>query len=550
MPLACFATAGWCHAQQKLFTIDGTFQEMHLGTSVAAAGDVDGDGVPDFILGAPVPTFQSAGGRAFLHSGASGAVLFQFIGVSNEQYGHAVAGIGDANGDGRADFAVASDHTGPSDFDGAVRVYSGATGATLRTIKGDTNIVPLVNAQPSVAGVGDIDGDGLADVIVGLKDSFASGSTTGRARVYSVASGAVLFDAFGQVGEQFGASVASAGDVDADGTPDFIVGGPGTPGSVSGHARVYSGATGALLHAVTDPDNTIWFGLPVSGVGDIDQDGHDDFAVGASRFAGAGAFTGRVTVYSGATGGVLHTWSGTHASEFFGTDIGPAGDYDLDGRADVLVSRLGDAALPVSTGSVSVLSGLDGSELAKMSAYVANDGFGNSAEILGDISGDGRPEFVVGASYTSTTALWAGAAHVFSLEPLTTSYCTSTPNSTGLAATIDSSGYASLVANDLVLVAEHLPANKTGYFITSTTQAQVPFGNGFRCVGLPLKRVQPGQTSSAGGVLSQAFDVTQNPWSTLIQAGATWNFQGWFRDPAAGGAGFNLTDGLAVTFLP
>lgn len=151
---------------------------------------------------------------------------------------------------------------------------------------------------------------------------------------------------------------------------------------------------------------------------------------------------------------------------------------------------------------------------------------------------------------------YGGALRAFLLEPLCescASYCTSTPNSSGQAALMSTDGWESVAASWFELRAAPLPPATTGIFYYGPQQVQVPFGNGFRCVGpgaLGVFRLPPA-VSSAGGVLSTQVDFGDPPSAAgQITPGSTWNFQAWFRDPAAGGAGFDLSDGLQVTFLP
>ncbi len=131
-------------------------------------------------------------------------------------------------------------------------------------------------------------------------------------------------------------------------------------------------------------------------------------------------------------------------------------------------------------------------------------------------------------------------------------YCSSTPNSSGQAASIDWAGSSSLVAGDLTLVASGCPPLRTGLFYCGPTTLSQPFGNGVRCVGGALLRFAPLQTD-AQGAAAQAVDlasVALGVSPTGLQPGSPLHFQFWFRDPAAGGAGFDLSDGLAVTLCP
>lgn len=126
-------------------------------------------------------------------------------------------------------------------------------------------------------------------------------------------------------------------------------------------------------------------------------------------------------------------------------------------------------------------------------------------------------------------------------------YCQSTPNSTGFAALISAYGSTSVGANDLLLVGQPVP-NQFGIFFYGASQGFAPLGNGILCIQAPLARLTP--VLASGGVLIHALDNTSSQPGFAITPGSTWNFQGWFRDTAAGGSGFNLTDGLELTFTP
>ena len=129
------------------------------------------------------------------------------------------------------------------------------------------------------------------------------------------------------------------------------------------------------------------------------------------------------------------------------------------------------------------------------------------------------------------------------------SYCVTSPNSAGPGAVIAGGGSAGFAANNLSLNAAGCPANQNGIFYFGLGQTLVPFGDGFRCVAGVFFRL-PIVTTDAAGTALFAFDLTTSPAAGVITPNSTWNFQFWVRDPAAGGAGFNLSDGLAVMFCP
>jgi len=132
-------------------------------------------------------------------------------------------------------------------------------------------------------------------------------------------------------------------------------------------------------------------------------------------------------------------------------------------------------------------------------------------------------------------------------------YCIGQANSTGVGGSISATGSGSVAANDMTVRADGMPPTQPGLFFYGPEQAIVPFGNGFRCVGAGSAGIARlgVEVSSAAGILLHNVDMTSPPTlATQITGGSTWNFQAWYRDPAAGGAFFNLSDGLEVSFAP
>ena len=132
-------------------------------------------------------------------------------------------------------------------------------------------------------------------------------------------------------------------------------------------------------------------------------------------------------------------------------------------------------------------------------------------------------------------------------------YCSANANSSGLPASIGSSGSLSIASNDFHLTVSSSAFNQPGLFYYGGNQIQVTFGNGFRCVGAPLFRLNPPLAADATGFVMRQLDFTAPPANGgpgEITPASTWNFQWWHRDPMGGGALFNLSDGLAVTFAP
>ncbi|UCB52540.1 MAG: FG-GAP repeat protein [Candidatus Zixiibacteriota bacterium] len=275
-----------------------------FGCSVSGAGDVSNDGYDDLIIGAHR---AGSGGKAYVLSGKNGASLWTFTaeGVS-DWFGFSVSGAGDVDNDGYADVVIgAAYNNGGGANAGRAYVYSGQTGTGLWTFTGEAADDHL---GISVSGAGDVNDDGYDDLIVGANLSDAGGTDAGRAYVYSGQTGGLLWTFTGEAAEDhFGRSVSGAGDVDNDGYSDLIVGAPmsDSGGADAGRAYVYSGQTGGLLWTFTGEAADDYFGWSVSGAGDVNNDGYDDLIAGGSGNDAVASSAGRAYVYSGHTGEVL-----------------------------------------------------------------------------------------------------------------------------------------------------------------------------------------------------------------------------------------------------
>ncbi len=281
-----------------LYTITGTEDGAFLGSSVASAGDVDGDEVPDFIVGEPNrDAGGSSRGRATVFSGATGSVIYTKDGAENGAlFGSAVSGAGDVNEDGLADFLVGEPNaSGGGLANGTAYVYSGATGNVIHTIVGTDNLGTLGS---SVSPLGDINGDGKDDFIIG--EPLAGGSFRGRVRVYSGADASILFTKLGSSnGANFGQSIAVVGDTNGDSIPEWIVGEPygDVGGTNRGVAYLYDGALGTELSTAVGQEDGAYLGYAVGGAGDLNSDGKLDFIVGEYFAAEGGTQRGRATAY-------------------------------------------------------------------------------------------------------------------------------------------------------------------------------------------------------------------------------------------------------------
>jgi hypothetical protein len=353
LPLTLAAALG-AQAPAALHRFDGAAAQDQLGWSVRGAGDVDGDGFDDLIAGAYGDDTRGANaGAVQVFSGRDGSLLYRIQGdAAGDRFGAFVAAAGDVDGDGFADLLVGAPRADANGVDsGLARVYSGRTGSVLHDLSGDAAGDQF---GTGVAGLGDVDGDGHDDFAVGAPLEDDGGPDAGSVRVFSGRTGAVLRTLLGDgPGDRFGFSVAGPGDVDGDGFADVLVGAylDDDSGFDSGSAKLFSGRTGAVLHSLVGNAAGEFFGYAVGGAGDVDGDGHDDLVVGAYPLG-----SGRARVFSGRTGAVVQTFVGDAAGDWFGFSVGGAGDADGDGFADFAVGAPQDDRSAVDAGSVRILT--------------------------------------------------------------------------------------------------------------------------------------------------------------------------------------------------
>jgi len=332
-----------------LYQKDGAAAGDGLGYSVAGAGDVSGDGRADFIIGAinADPGGRTNAGSAYVYSGLDGSLLYQMNGAAaGDLLGYSVAGAGDVNGDGRADFIIGAPYADPGGRSnaGSVYVYSGLDGLLLYQMNGAA-VYDVLGS--SVAGAGDVNGDGRADFIIGAPGADPGGrENAGSAYVYSGVNGSLLYQMNGAFAlDWLGSSVAGAGYVNwgsnGDWNADFIIGAPGAdPGgrSNAGSVYVYSGVNGSLLYQNNGAAAGDNLGSSVAGAGDVNRDGYADFIIGAPGADPSGRTdAGSAYVYSGLNGSLLYQRDGAAAGDNLGSSVAGAGDVSGDWTGDLII---------------------------------------------------------------------------------------------------------------------------------------------------------------------------------------------------------------------
>jgi hypothetical protein len=247
--------------------------------------------------------------------------------------------------------------------------------------------------------------------------------------VFSGATGVRRLTLIGHEGGQFGAAVAGFADVTGDGRGDIAVGAPQfTPDDnfiwvPEGRVYVFNGWNGALVRSLNSPSPQPAmsdFGAAVASVPDADGDGRPDIAVGAPRESiGNHSWVGRVYIYSGATGILLHTLTSPHPqwSGLFGASVAGVPDVNGDGRGDILVGAPDEIVgnNPDAAGRAYLFSGKTGALLRQLAAGnpSANDRFGSSVAGVADLSGDGRGDLIIGAKGKTVPGSPEAAGRVF-----------------------------------------------------------------------------------------------------------------------------------------
>lgn len=488
--------------------------------------DLNADGVPDVLIGASFDgTNGPSSGAVFAHSGATGGLLWQRHGLFGEQFGHALAMSPDLDGDGVWELVVGAPVALKQGAKtGAVYLISGRTGALLSTFYG-------INANDgmgsSVAADFDLNADGISDIAGGAP--FALGAK-GLCKAWSGLTGSTLLSitGMGSGAVLLGTSLLGVGDMNGDGFGDLVVG-------ATNRVEVHS--NGALLF-IDEPNGSGWLPSLARG-GDRNLDGRADLIIGNPWDDLPLTNAGLVTLYwttspNGYSG--LFLARGDVAGEGLGSAVANLGDMDGDGWEDWAFG----ATAGSNAGHVRVVSGRFNQERYRLHGP-AGAGYGQYISGVGDINSDGVPDLAVGdglagASSNGSVTIFS------SYGPGFVNYCAAGTSSSGCQASISGSGVPSATqATGFSLSASNVEGAAKGLFFFSINGRQAnAWGNGtsFQCVVPPVRRASiqsgSGTNGQCNGVISQDLNALwcpscprpqHNPGSgTMVQA------QLWYRD--------------------
>ncbi len=403
-----FAGVVFCaHADPFLRILENPWGPMgsgQFGMSVAGGGDWDADGYPDLVVGSPkyVPPQY---GSVSVFSGRTGKSMDSWVSSVGINYGKgfgaSVAHAGDLDGDGLGDVIVGSLT--------AISAFNGDGFLWMQTRPDPGVLIPVV-----VASLGDVDGDGRPDVAMGDSQFDGSaGALAGRVAVYSGATGAFIRNIEGETPYSYlGTSVCGAGDVNGDGVPDIAAGGAGYQQNV-GRTYLFSGASGSLLRAYDAAPGDMDMGRAVANAGDATGDGIPDLLVSSMQTNSYPIGRGRVSLFSGADGTRVWSQVGPQVADLFGSSIAATGDVNGDGKGDFLVGAPQLQPQPDKKGKAYLYSGAPGRALLREeTGQQFQDGFGTSVCGAGDLDGNGRAEVAIGAPFFSGSAGGGGRVYV------------------------------------------------------------------------------------------------------------------------------------------
>ncbi|QFS45768.1 beta strand repeat-containing protein [Nostoc sphaeroides] len=476
------------------FAINGINPDDRSGNSISSAGDINGDGLDDLIIGADAADGNGrSSGQSYVVFGSKESFAAQFyLSTLNGRSGFAINGInqydrsgnsvssaGDINGDGLDDLIIGANGASPNGItSGQSYVVFGskesfAAQFNLSTLNGTSGFaINGINQYDSlgnsVSSAGDINGDGLDDLIIGAPFASPNGTNSGQSYVVfgSKESFAAQFNLSTLNGtngftinginedDSLGNSVSSAGDINGDGIDDLIIGAPVADGNGDNSGQSYvvfgskegfdssfnlstlNGTNGFTINGINQYDS---LGNSVSSAGDINGDGIDDLIIGAPFADGNGDNSGQSYVVFGSKEGFdssfnLSTLNGTNGftingfnkgDGFFSSFVSSAGDINGDGIDDLIIAAPFADPNGTNSGQSYVvfgskegfgaqlnLSTLNGTNGFAINGINSDDRSGYSLGSAGDINGDGIDDLIIGTPFADPNDIISGQTYV------------------------------------------------------------------------------------------------------------------------------------------
>ena len=402
----------------------------YFGYSVSTAGDINGDGYDDVIIGSPhyANAYMQEGRAYVFHGSAHGLSLspdWTFAGDQDTAWcGMCVATAGDVNGDGYDDVLVTSpQEAGTFELEGRVDLFYGSASGLAPHPSWSRNSWTIGYFLVSAAGAGDINGDGYDDFVAGMPgaDNYIGytgkvrcwfGSATGPSPFYTDISGPAVLS-------RFGASVSIPGDVNGDGYADVLVGAPGHTNDM-GQVQLFLGQSSGISTTPSWTRNGTGYGSrrgeSLFAAGDFNGDGHADVIVGTPGYDAVTADEGMVELHAGTLTGIddlqtaLQWYEGEEGDSRIGCAVATAGDVNGDGFGDILIGSEGMACLYY--GGTHYPGEVD----ATRGGTLANEYYGWSVGFTGDVNADGYSDLLAGGHMYSNgqanegiVQLWLGA---------------------------------------------------------------------------------------------------------------------------------------------
>ena len=474
--LACVG-APYAHAwslDSWVTSADASYQgesfNDNSGFSLSPAGDVNGDGYDDFIIGSPNSSGgASAAGQTYLVLGGSGgwsmdqglaSVDASFLGEDmGDQSATAISAAGNVNGDSYDDFIIGApfDDDGGSEA-GQVYVILGSSGGwNMDTDLSNADASFIGESSGDIAGLalgnaGDVDGDGYDDFIIGAPQNSEGGAAAGQSYLILGGSGGWSMDHdlstadasfIGESGNDWaGTAVTGAGDINNDSYDDLIIGAPGDDdgGATAGQTYVILGSAGgwSMDLDLSSADGSFrgessgdLSGSAIAGAGDVDGDGYDDLLIGAYESDDGGSLRGQTYLIFG-HGGAWNmdvdlssadaSFRGEANSDRSGFAVDGAGDVDGDGYDDLLIGAYESDDMLNNAGQTYLIFGASsgwsmntslGSSDASFIGEAINDGSGWAVAGAGDVNNDSYGDFLIAAPDNSAGDTAAGQSYLF-----------------------------------------------------------------------------------------------------------------------------------------